>query len=219
MKQRRLRDSGADSGGDAGAEAPLSAQRGDALLIVGVQNDFMPGGSRAVSRGYEVVPVLNFYIERFRARGLPVFAARNWYPADHRLFREQGGPWPAHCVAGTAGAHFAPGLDLPHNTEIVSKTGHSSFAGTDLDVRLRALAVRRLFVGGLVTEHAVYDSVKDALRLGYEAVLLEDATRAMNVRREDGLRARRELERLGAKLYHDPVAAPSRFAGHGALHA
>ena len=75
----------------------------DALIVVDVQRDFLPGGRLAVARGDEVVPVLNRYIRAFASRGLPVWATRDWHPENHCSFREQGGPWPPHCVAGSGG--------------------------------------------------------------------------------------------------------------------
>ncbi len=99
----------------------LHLTSGDALLIVDVQNDFLPGGSLAVRRGDEVVPVLNEYLRRFLAKGLPVMATRDWHPADHCSFSAQGGGWPPHCVAGTQGAEFAPGLHLPAAATVIAK--------------------------------------------------------------------------------------------------
>src|SRR3989338_7587370 len=91
----------------------LQPQPGDALLIEDVQNDFLHGGSLAVPRGDEVVPVLNRYLQIFTTQNLPVYATRDWHPERHCSFRAQGGPWPPHCVAGTRGAEFAAALRLP----------------------------------------------------------------------------------------------------------
>ena len=181
-------------------------QRGDALVIVDVQNDFLPGGALAVPHGDEVVPVLNRWIERFTARGLPVVATRDWHPPDHCSFRERGGPWPVHCVAGTEGAAFAPALRLPADALVISKAtepdreAYSGFEGTDLAERLRGLGVRRLFVGGLATDYCVLSTVRDARREGFDVVLLEDAVRAVDVQPGDGARALEEMRRLGAEL-------------------
>lgn len=177
---------------------------GDALLIVDVQNDFLPGGSLPVAQGDQVVPVLNRYIAAFAARRLPVFATRDWHPPQHESFREQGGPWPAHCVAGTAGAAFADTLRLPSDATVISKAtvrgeeAYSGFQGTDLDRRLRAAGVRRLFVGGLATDYCVLNTVRDALQRGYAVCLLTDAIRAVDVQVGDGRRAEAEMIRLGA---------------------
>jgi nicotinamidase/pyrazinamidase len=181
-------------------------QAGDVLLVTDIQNDFLPGGALAVAGGDEVVPVLNRYIGAFQAQGLPVYATRDWHPEKHCSFHEQGGPWPVHCVAGTHGADFAAALTLPPDTTVISKAtsrdreAYSSFQGTDLDSRLRAAGIRRLFIGGLTTDYCVLNSVKDARRLGYEVFVLADAIRAVDVRPGDGQRAEAEMARLGAQF-------------------
>lgn len=177
---------------------------GDALIVIDVQNDFLPGGALAVSRGEEVVPTLNAAIATFERRKLPLVASRDWHPADHCSFRPQGGPWPPHCVAGTAGAEFAPALRVPASAIIVSKgvtaddDSYSDFAGTDLDKRLRKAGVRRLFVGGLATDYCVRHTVLDARRAGYDVVLLVDAIRAVDVHPGDGDKAIAEMRKAGA---------------------
>ncbi len=178
--------------------------KGDALVIVDVQRDFLPGGALAVPRGDEVVPVLNGYIRLFRDKGLPIIATRDWHPPNHCSFKEQCGPWPPHCVQGTPGAQFAPGLELPRDVIIISKAtrpqeeAYSGFEGTDMDEKLKALGVKRLFVGGLATDYCVLSTVKDALKLGYRVYLLLDAIRAVDVNPGDGERAIEEMKSLGA---------------------
>ena len=180
-------------------------QPGDALLIVDVQNDFLPGGSLAVPHGDKVVPVLNRYLNIFAAKKLPVYATRDWHPERHCSFKAQGGSWPTHCVQGTRGAEFAAALQLPPSAVIVSKAAtvgqdaYSGFQGTDLDERLRATNIRRLFIGGLATDYCVLSTVRDALRLGYRVLLLADASRAVNVQPGDGQRAEEEMVKLGAQ--------------------
>lgn len=177
---------------------------GDALVIVDVQLDFLPGGSLAVPRGDEVVPLLNGYIAIFQQHGLPIIATRDWHPADHCSFMARGGPWPPHCVAASDGARFAPLLDLPCGTQIISKAttadkdAYSGFEGTELDDLLRAAGVQRVFVGGLATDYCVLNTVRDALKLGYRTILLGDAVRAVEVAPGDGGRAIAEMRRLGA---------------------
>ncbi|MDX1252466.1 MAG: isochorismatase family protein [Gammaproteobacteria bacterium] len=179
-------------------------QPGDALIVVDVQNDFLPGGSLAVPHGDEVVAVLNRYIAAFQARSLPVYATRDWHPADHCSFQPQGGPWPPHCIANTPGAQFAAGLQLLPSATIISKAtqadkdAYSGFEGTDLDARLRAAAVKRLFIGGLATDYCVFNTVKDARSHGYQVFLLEDAIRAVNVQPNDGVKAERAMIAQGA---------------------
>lgn len=175
---------------------------GDALLIVDVQNDFLPGGSLAVSQGDDVVPPLNRYCSAFRANQLPIFASRDWHPINHCSFTQQGGPWPPHCVAKSTGAHFASGLDL-QDAVIISKAtepgtdAYSAFENTDLDQQLKQADIKRLFIGGLATDYCVLNTVRDAIRLGYAVVLLEDAIRAVNVKSEDGPKAFDEMLGLG----------------------
>lgn len=182
----------------------IRPRAGDALILVDVQLDFLPGGSLAVPRGDEVVPALNRYVAVFRGLTFPVVATRDWHPPDHCSFRAQGGPWPPHCVAGSDGARFAPLLDLPCEARIVSKAtapdkdAYSGFEGTDLDDWLKHAGVSRIFVGGLATDYCVLNTVRDALRLGYAAFLLLDAVRAVDVQAGDGSRAIDEMRRLGA---------------------
>ncbi len=180
-------------------------QKGDALLIVDVQNDFLPGGSLEVPRGDEVVPVLNSYLLAFIAKNLPVYATRDWHPERHCSFRAQGGPWPPHCVAETRGAEFAEALQLPPSAVIISKAttaeqdAYSGFQGTNLDQQLRAANIHRLFIGGLATDYCVLNTVRDAQRNGYKVLLLADAIRAVEVQAGDGLIAEEEMVRHGAR--------------------
>jgi nicotinate phosphoribosyltransferase len=176
----------------------------DALLIVDAQNDFLPGGRLAVPQGDDVVPVLNRYSTAFRTRHLPIFASRDWHPANHCSFTEQGGPWPPHCVAETNGAQFASGLDLSEAVIISKATelksdAYSAFENTDLDRRLKQAGVKRLFIGGLATDYCVLNSVRDAIRLKYSVVLLEDAIRAVNLQPKDGTKALQEMLDLGCQ--------------------
>lgn len=176
----------------------------DALLIVDVQNDFLPGGSLAVPKADEIIPVLNRYIAQFVNHSLPVYATRDWHPADHCSFQAQGGPWPSHCIANTAGARFAANLNLPSNVLIVSKAAmpqkdaYSGFEGTDLARRLRSQGVERLFIGGLATDYCVLNTVRDALAGGFAVFFLRDAVRAVDVHLGDGEAAISEMIAGGA---------------------
>ncbi|HKL62036.1 MAG TPA: nicotinamidase [Woeseiaceae bacterium] len=185
-------------------EALLKPRQGDALILVDLQNDFLPGGALGVPEGDQVIPVLNKYSEAFEALGLPIVATRDWHPENHCSFEAQGGPWPPHCVAGTEGAAFATELDLHGDTKVISKAetaeeeAYSGFQGTELNRWLKERGVKRVFVGGLATDYCVRETVRDGLVNGYEVVLLEDAIRAVNVNPDDGEKAVAEMEKEGA---------------------
>lgn len=182
----------------------LDLKTGDALVAVDVQNDFFSGGSLTVPGAEEILPAMNRYIEIFQSKELPVYATRDWHPEKHCSFKSQGGPWPVHCVAGSKGAQFHPDLHLPDYVVVISgateldKEAYSGFEGTDLNERLRSAGIRRLLIGGLATDYCVLNTVKDALKYGYEVFLLMDAIRAVNVRPEDGQNAIDEMTRMGA---------------------
>jgi nicotinamidase/pyrazinamidase len=184
---------------------PGALRAGDVLVVVDVQEDFV-SGSLAVPGGAEVVAPLDACIAAFEKARLLIVATRDWHPPDHLSFREQGGPWPAHCVAGTAGAAFAAGLQLPEGAWIVSKAtrpgreAYSGFEGTDLDRRLKGQGARRLFVGGLATDYCVLRTVLDALDRGYETFVLADAIRAVNAHPGDGDHAIAAMGNAGARF-------------------
>jgi nicotinamidase/pyrazinamidase len=177
---------------------------GDCLLVIDIQNDFLPGGSLAVPHGEQVIQPLNDYVAAFDASSLPIVASRDWHPHDHCSFRANCGPWPVHCVKETFGAEFAQELALPTGVHIVSKAtssdreSYSDFDGTGLGDYLRSRKVKRVFVGGLATEYCVLATVEDALREGFQVVLLTDAIRAINVAPTDGERAIERIIRAGA---------------------
>jgi nicotinamidase/pyrazinamidase len=191
---------------------PIDIGQGDALLVVDVQNDFLPGGALAVPHGDEVVPVLNVHLARFAREGLPVFLSRDWHPEDHCSFAIRGGPWPAHCVAGTWGAGFAAALRIPDTTVIVSKAtnanadAYSAFDDTGLDRQLRDRGIRRLCVGGLATDYCIKATVLDALERGFAVSVLEDAVRAVDVHTGDGAAALSRLRSQGARIIAHSIA-------------
>ncbi len=178
----------------------------DALLVVDVQKDFLPGGALAVARGDEVLAPLNRALRAFERAGRPIYASRDWHPAHHCSFKARGGPWPPHCVAGTPGAGFADGLALPASAVVVSKAStpdadaYSAFGGTDLAVRLHHDGVRRVVVGGLATDYCVLNTVLDARAAGFEVLVLTDAVRAVEVRPGDGERALDTMRKANARL-------------------
>jgi nicotinamidase/pyrazinamidase len=157
-----------------------------ALLVVDVQNDFCHGGALAVPDGDRVVDALNQYIDNAVARGVTVYASRDWHPAVTSHFKSQGGPWPAHCVQGSDGARFHPDLHLPSNAIVITKgespasAGYSAFeghtpAGKPFLADLQERGINRLVVGGLATDYCVKHSVLDALSAGLQVTILEDA--------------------------------------------
>lgn len=198
----------------ADADRKITLQAGDALIIVDLQNDFLPGGSLAVPRGDQVIGPLNKVIFLFTEEKLPIFATRDWHPADHVSFEEQGGPWPQHCVQESKGASFASDLKLPYQTRIVSKgtdqgqDNYSGFEDTDLDSQLRNLQVERLFVGGLAQDVCVKSTVLDACRLGYRVFVLQDGTRPVNLTLDDGEKALNQMEEAGALVINTGQIIP-----------
>ena len=197
------------------------------LIVVDVQNDFMPGGALAVPRGDEVVPVIN----RIAARFPNVVLTQDWHPRGHASFASshpgrkpyETAPlsygeqvlWPEHCVQGTRGAALHEGLDV-HHAQLILRKGHhlkvdsySAFLEADratptgLDGYLRERGLKRLYFCGLDTDFCVAWSALDARRAGFEATVFEDACRAIDL---DGSLARawRELGRAGVQRTAQP---------------
>jgi nicotinamidase-related amidase len=179
-------------------------QPDDALVVVDVQHDFLPGGALGVAEGERIFAPIDALAPRF-AR---VYATRDWHPADHSSFAAQGGPWPVHCVANSHGAAFDPRLDLGKIDVIVDKgvdretDGYSGFAATSLADDLRAHGVRRVFVCGLATDYCVKATALDALDDGFEAVVIDDASAAVNVDPSDEQFALDELRAAGVSIAH-----------------
>jgi nicotinamidase/pyrazinamidase len=175
----------------------------DALLVVDVQNDFLPGGALGIHGGDAIVEPLNRVLAAWRSHGLPVFLSRDWHPPGHCSFAAQGGPWPVHCVAGTPGAAFAPALDVTSSDVVISKAtrrdkdAYSALDGTPLAEALRKRRIVRLFVGGLATDYCVRATGLDARAAGLDVVVLSDAVCAVDARPGDGDRALRELTAAG----------------------
>ena len=189
----------------------MAASSSPALLIVDVQHDFCPGGALPVREGDQVVPVLRRAAQRFAAFGWPVYASRDWHPADSTHFAVHGGKWPVHCVQGTEGARLREDLELPTSAMIVTKgrgrhdDGFSAIVGEvsgrgSLLEDLQARHVTHLFVGGLATDYCVKYSVLDTLAQGFGVTLLTDGVRAVDVAPGDGARALDEMVAAGAVL-------------------
>lgn len=176
----------------------------DALIVVDVQRDFLPGGSLAVPSGDEVIEPLNRCLDAFAARRLPVLATRDWHPPGHCSFKESGGLWPPHCVAGTPGAEPPPELRVPDDGVAVYKASdlrrdaYSGFDGTTLEQLLYEKGVSRVVIGGLAGDYCVGATARDALRKGFAVVLLGDAIRSVDA--AAGRRSLALLEGEGATL-------------------
>lgn len=183
----------------------------DALVIIDVQNDFCPGGSLPVVDGDNVVPVINAYAEAFARAGSLVVADRDWHPAETSHFAVNGGSWPVHCVQGTYGAEYHPGLKLPSGTVHIRKgmrsdeDAYSGFEGRDdggtlLADILKQHGVKTIYVGGLATDYCVRATVLDGLNAGFTVKLIQDGCRAVNLQPTDGEAAVREMAAAGAAL-------------------
>lgn len=193
----------------------------DALIVIDVQNDFCLGGSLAVPDGDAVVPLLNHYVERAQAAGIPIIASRDWHPAETAHFAAYGGAWPVHCVQRTPGAAFHPDLRLPPETLIASTgmsahdEGYSALEGVLPDGRnlldvLRERGITRIHAGGLATDYCVRATILGALEAGFEVFLLRDASRAVDVAPGDGDRAIAEMHAAGARDETVETFAPGR---------
>ena len=183
----------------------------DVLLVVDVQNDFCPSGALGVPDGDRVVPVINRCIADALARGIAIYASRDWHPAVTVHFTAYGGLWPPHCVQGTSGAEFHPDLRLPPSAIVVSKgtdaeqQGYSAFEGHTADGRpladdLRSRGIREICLTGLATDYCVLESVLDATRWGLGATVLTDAIAGIDVHAGDSERALARMREAGAKL-------------------
>ena len=182
----------------------MQVKANDALLVVDVQNDFCPGGTLAVDNGDAVVPILNNLMPRFST----VVFTRDWHPRDHCSFSDNpkfvDGSWPPHCVADTPGAQFHPDLNLPADAMVINKAtdpdteAYGAFDDTDLAERLRQKGIERVFVGGLTTDYCVKETILQAVKRGFQAVLVEDACRAVDVPQGNGALALTEMAKAGA---------------------
>lgn len=180
----------------------------DALVVVDVQNDFMPGGRLPVPDGDAVVGPVNAWIAAAEAAGARVVLSRDWHPPDHSSFRENGGVWPPHCLQCSTGADYHPDLLMPGEFLEVSKGDlpdldqYSDFEATCLGEELKRRGVRRVFVCGLAQDVCVKATAMDALRLGFRTHVIAYATRPLSP--ESGERALEELRRAGAVIEERP---------------
>jgi nicotinamidase/pyrazinamidase len=194
------------------------------LLLIDLQNDFLPGGALAVSQGDQVIAVAN----RAMKSAPCVIATQDWHPADHGSFASQHPglavgqvfdldglaqiAWPDHCVQGTHGAEFAADLQTERIDHVVRKgtdrriDSYSGFfdngqrLATGLDDYLRSRGIDRLTVMGLATDYCVKFTVLDALRLGYATRVLLSGCRGVNLRPGDVAAAIEAMRGAGAEV-------------------
>jgi nicotinamidase/pyrazinamidase len=183
----------------------MTASESDVLLVIDVQNDFCPGGALEVQRGDEVVPIINRLAHQFSN----VVLTQDWHPSDHLSFASTHpgrrpyetvtaayGPqvlWPDHCVQGTSGADFHKSLRIPHAGLVLRKGLHSAIDSysafyendrktpTGLAGYLRERNLTRVFLAGLAFDFCVRYSAEDAARAGFDAVVIEDACRGIDI--------------------------------------
>ena len=194
------------------------------LLIVDIQNDFLPGGALAVPEGDAVIPVINRLQDRFDL----VLATQDWHPPDHGSFAAShpghkvadvieldGVPqilWPVHCIQNSPGAQFSTALDTTRLARVFRKgidrkiDSYSTFfdnakrRSTGLADYLREQNVQEIFICGLATDYCVRFSALDALELSFPVTVIEDACRGVNLQPDDSVNALRELRKAGAKI-------------------
>ncbi|MFQ3619438.1 MAG: bifunctional nicotinamidase/pyrazinamidase [Spirochaetales bacterium] len=202
----------------------MSLISASALVIVDVQVDFCPGGNLAVKGGDEVVPVINTLSPLFPY----VVATRDWHPKGHGSFASshpgklpfqegnvygiQQTLWPDHCIQGTRGADFHPHLNIHPIRCIIHKgtnpkvDSYSAFFENDkktptgLEALLKGLGFHTLFLCGIATDVCVYYSALDALRLGFNVYLIEDACRGVDLPEGSVKKALKDLELEGVKI-------------------
>lgn len=192
-------------------EKTASPAAGDLLLIVDVQNDFLPGGALGVKNGDQIIAPVNRAIALFMKKSLPVFYSRDWHPHNHSSFQPYGGPWPPHCIQDTGGAMFSADLTRPAKPSVFSKgtkvdeEEYSAFhaqdaAGRHVHQALEQLGIRRVFVGGLATDYCVLNTAMDLLQAGLRVCVITDACCAVNVSPDDGANALAKMIEGGAEI-------------------
>ncbi len=185
-----------------------------ALLLIDIQNDFLPGGALAVQKGDLVIPIANQLMGKFKH----VIASQDWHPKDHSSFKTT---WPVHCVQGSHGAEFPETLHTDRIEKVIKKGEHkevdsySAFfdndhqTETELLEYLREQKIDALFVMGLATDYCVKFTVLDALDQGFKVYVITDGCQGVNVGRGDAEKALKKMRQKGAKLVH---SSDSRFS-------
>lgn len=175
----------------------------DALIVVDMQKDFIDG-SLVVPGAVSIIPKVNDYIKSFESVGCAVFFTRDWHPEDHISFKNNGGLWPKHCVAGSEGAMIHSDIYIPPDNRFFVNKGfessfdaYSGFQGTILKELLDERGIKRLFICGVATEYCVKNTVIGGLNLGYFVFLLLDAIKGVDVSVGDSERAVKEMLERG----------------------
>ncbi len=208
-----------------------------ALILVDLQNDFMPGGALAVPDADQVIPVANRLARRFTL----VVASRDWHPPDHGSLVtshpgkrpgdviELGGLeqilWPAHCLQGSPGARFVDGLELGADVTVFDKgtdpevDSYSCFfdnakrRSTGLDRFLKERDVRQVYLLGVATDYCVKFSALDAAELGFETLVVEDGCRGIDLQPGDVERAFAAMEEAGVRRVRSDEVSDERGGG------
>jgi nicotinamidase/pyrazinamidase len=188
-------------------------QKGDVLLVVDVQYDFLPNGSLAVPDGDKIIPIVNNWIEAAQKAGIPIIFSRDWHPSHHISFKERGGPWPVHCVQNTKGAKFHADLKIPQGAIIVNKAtdadkdaysafeGYTDDEGIPLPEKLKQLKAKRIWIAGLAFDYCVHYSTLDARKLGFAANVILPACRS--IAEETEQKSFKEMAEAGVTLELD----------------
>ena len=185
-----------------------------ALVVVDVQNDFAdPAGSLYVAEGEQVIPVVNREVERAREVGAAVYYTQDWHPPETPHFESSGGVWPRHCVQETWGAELHPDLRVEGAVVRKGTEGEDGYSGftvrepetgaehdTVLESLLREHGATRVVVVGLAADVCVRATALDAVRRGFETVVLRDGTRPVERRPGDGEATFTELSAAGVHL-------------------
>lgn len=177
-----------------------------ALIVVDMQNDFLPGGSLEVPNSDTIIPIINEYIRFFEKWGKLVVFTRDWHPENHISFKENGGIWPKHCIQNTQGANFHPDLYIPKESLIISKAyepnieAYSGFENTNLHQELQNRNIKNLYVCGVATDYCVLNTVLSALDLKYKVYLLVDAIRGVDLKPNDSEEAIKTMISKGAEI-------------------
>jgi len=174
-----------------------------ALIVVDVQRDFCEGGALAAADTASLLTPLKECIDASRQAGAVIVYTRDWHPANHSSFKPNGGPWPAHCVAGTEGAELMPPIRAQADDLMIHKgvsaggAGYSGFESTGLDERLKNLGVSRIAVSGIAMDYCVRATALDGLKAGFETFVLTDMIRSVEAGAAPGVLA--ELGTAGAR--------------------